>query len=197
VQVARDLTMWQELATEPVAFDVTDARSKLRIKLESAVAERDTQEQQKERAYDAVRRLQELTAPLNDGLISLYRRTVVDSPSDEMIHNILKSHYRGRDLLFRWQRCTFVAPFDRPLSTTLRMSRCLELFDDGALRLLLMVHVGPEGVMGTFFDWQLGVRSAPVGSVEAEKMLEDGVRDLSEALKKAVDVFVEKQPDPQ
>jgi hypothetical protein len=51
--------------------------------------------------------------------------------------------------------------------------------------------------MGTFFDWQLGVRSAPVGSVEAEKMLEAGVRDLSEALKKAVDVFVEKQPDPQ
>jgi serine/threonine protein kinase len=196
-QVARDLTTWQELATKPVAFDVTDARSKLRIKLESAVAERDTQEQQKELAYDAVHRLQELTGPLNDGLRSLYKRTVVDSQSDEMTHNILKSHYRWRDLLFRWQRCTFVAPFDRPRSTTLRMSRCLELFDDGTLRLLLMVHVGPEGVIGTFFDWQSEVRSAPVGSVEAEKMLEDGIRDLSDALKKAVDVFVEKQPDPQ
>jgi hypothetical protein len=43
---------------------------------------------------------------------------------------------------------------------------------------------------------QLGVRSAPVGSVEAEKMLEDEDRDLSEALKKTVDVFVEKQRDP-
>jgi len=60
-----------------------------------------------------------------------------------------------------------------------------------------MVHVGPEGVMGTDFDSQLEIRSAPVGSVEAEKMLEDGVRDLSEALKAGVDIFVEKQPDPQ
>jgi hypothetical protein len=40
--------------------------------------------------------------------------------------------------------------------------------------------------MGKFFDWQSGVRSAPVGSVEAEKMLEDGVRDRPDALKKAV-----------
>jgi serine/threonine protein kinase len=196
-QVARDLTMWQELASKPVAFDVSDARSKLRIKLQSAVAEQATQEQQKELAYAAVRRLQELTAPLNDGLKNLYRRTVVDSQSDKMTNNILKSHHHGQDLLFRWQRCTFVAPFNRPGSTTLRMSRCLELFDDGTLRLRLMVHVGPEGVMGTFFDSQFEVRSAPVGSVEAEKMLEDGVRDISEALKTAVDVFVEKQPDPQ
>jgi hypothetical protein len=57
-----------------------------------------------------------------------------------------------------------------------------------------MVHVGPEGVMGTDFDSQLAIRSAPVGSVEAEKMLEDGVADLAAALKAGIEVFVEKQP---
>jgi serine/threonine protein kinase len=197
-QVARDLASWQELASEPVAFDVSDARARLRTKLEGAIAEQDTREQQKEFALAAVRRLQELTAPLNDGLKSLYGRTRVDSQSDDLTKNLLKTHHHyGQDLVFRWQRCTFVAPFDGPVSTTLRMSRCLELFDDGTLRLLLMVFVGPEGVMGTYFDSQLEVRSAPVGSVEAEKMLEDGVRDLSDALKTGIDVFIEKQPEPQ
>jgi len=198
-QVARDLASWRDLATQPVAFDVTEARARLRIKLQNEIVHQNTHEQQKELAYAAVRRLQELTAPLNDGLKSLYERTRIDSQSDEMTKNILKTHHHfgQQELLFRWQRCTFVAPFEGSVSTTLRMSRCLELFDDGALRLLLMVFVGPEGVMGAYYDSQLPIRSAPVGSVEAEKMLEDGMRDLSEALKTGIDVFVDKQPDPQ
>lgn len=196
-QVARDLILWHALATEGVAFDISEARARLRTKLESAIAEQDTREQQKELAYAAVRRLQELTEPLNVGLKSLYQRAQIDSQSDEMTRNILKTHHHyGREVVFRWQRCTFVAPFDRPGATTLRMSRCLELFDDGTLQLLMLVHVGPEGVMGTYFDANLEVRSAPVGSVEASKMLEDGIADLSSALQHAVDVFVEKQPDP-
>jgi hypothetical protein len=195
-QIARDFAAWNELASEPVAFDISDARVRLRAKLQGAIAAQDTREEQKELAYAAVRRLQELTVSLNEGLKSLYSRTVIDSQSDEMTRNLLKTHHHyGQDLVLRWQRCTFVAPFDQPGSATLRMSRCLELFDDGTLRLLLMVHVGPEGVMGTYFDSQLEIRSAPVGSVEADKMLEDGVRDLSDALKTAVDVFVERQPD--
>jgi hypothetical protein len=131
-------------------------------------------------------------------LKNLYERTRIDTQSDTLTRNLLKTQFHhGQDLVFRWQRCTFVAPFEGLTATTLRMSRCLELFDDGTLRLLLMVFVGPEGVMGTYFDSQLEVRSAPVGSVEAEKMLEDGISDLSEALKTGIDVFVEKQPDQQ
>jgi serine/threonine protein kinase len=197
-QVARDLAAWGALATEPVPFDVTDARARLRIKLQNEIAQQDTHEQQKEMALAAVRRLQVLTGPLNDGLKNLYERTRIDTQSDTLTRNLLKTQFHhGQDLVFRWQRCTFVAPFEGLTATTLRMSRCLELFDDGTLRLLLMVFVGPEGVMGTYFDSQLEVRSAPVGSVEAEKMLEDGISDLSEALKTGIDVFVEKQPDQQ
>jgi serine/threonine protein kinase len=197
-QVALDLAAWSDLATMPTEFDISHARARLHAKLRSTIAEQDTREQMKELAYAAIRRLQELTGPLNDGLKTLYSRAVVDSQSDDLTRNILKTHHHyGKELLHRWQRCTLLAPFDRPGSSTLRMGRCLELFDDGTLRLLLMVHVGPEGVMGTDFDSRLEVRSAPVGSVEAEKMLEIGIRDLSEALKTGIDVFVEKQPDPE
>jgi len=197
-QVARDLKAWNDLAAEPIVLDVSDARARLRAKLHATMTEQDTREQQKELAYAAIRHLQELTTPLNYALKSLYSRTAIDTQSDEMTRNLLKTHHHGgQDLVLRWQRCTFVAPFDRAMSATLRMSRCLELFDDGTLRLHLMVYVGPEGTMGSDFHWQSSDRSAPAGSVEAEKMLEDGISELTEALKAGIDVLVDKQPDPQ
>jgi serine/threonine protein kinase len=195
-QVARDLATWHELSSEPVAFDVSDARSRVRTKLEKAISEQDTQEQRKDLTHAAIRRLQELTAPLNEGLKSLHPRTKVDSQSDEMTRNILKTHY-GKEVVFRWFRTTIVAPFDDwPGSTALKMGRSVELFDDGVIQLRLMVHVGPQGLMGTDFDWTLGETSAPVGSVQAEKVLEDGIRELTDALKRGVEVFVEKLPEP-
>jgi serine/threonine protein kinase len=195
-QVTRDLGTWHELSSEPVAFDVSDARSRVRTKLEKAISEQDTQEQRKDLTHAAIRRLQVLTAPLNEGLKSLHPRTKVDSQSDEMTRNILKTHF-GKEVVFRWFRTTIVAPFDDwPGSTALRMARSVELFDDGLIQLRLMVNVGPQGVMGTDFDWTSGETSAPLGSVEAEKMLEDGIRELTEALKRGVEVFVEKLPDP-
>jgi serine/threonine protein kinase len=196
-QLARDLVSWHELSSEPVAFDVSDARSRVRTKLEKAISEQDTQEQRRDLAHAAIRRLQELTAPLNEGLKSLHPRTHVDSASDEMTRNLLRTHY-GKEVSFRWFRCTIVAPFDDfPGSTALKMGRSVELFNDGDLQLRLMVHVGPQGVMGTDFDWVLDDRSAPVGSVEAEKMLDDGVRELTDALKRGVEVFVDNLPDAQ
>ena len=195
-QVARDLAVWQDLASEPVVLDVSEARARLRDKLEPQMAEQDTLEQRKDLAYAAVCRLQKLTAPLNEALKNLYGRTQVDSATDELTQNIVRSQpVWGQDIQFRWQRCTLVAPMGRPVSMTLRMSRCLELVEDGSLRLHLLVLVGPEGVFGTEFSWQADTRSAPVGSVEAEQMLEEGVRDLADALAKALDVFVDRLPD--
>lgn len=195
-QVARDLAAWQELASGPVALDVSGARARLRQKLNPHIAEQDTLEHRKDLAHAAVRQLQGLTAPLNEALKSLNGRTKVDSASDELTQNTVRSRSAWRQKVeFRWQRCTIVAPMDRPVSTTLRMSRCLELIDDGSLRLHLLVLVGPEGVFGTDYRWQAKTRSAPVGSVEAEKMLEDGVKELAEALADGIEVFVEKLPD--
>ena len=100
----------------------------------------------------------------------------------------------SRDIIFRWNRCTLVAPFRRPSSVTLRMSRSVELFSDGDFVLRLWVHVGPEKTMGSFFDWQSPDLSAPVGSVELEKMLQDGVAELAQGLRQGVEAFVEHLP---
>lgn len=197
-QVARDLLAWNELASDPVAFDVSDVRSRLRAKLESAMSEQDIEEQRKEMALAAVRRLQGLTAPLNDGLKGLYPRAQIDSQSDDLTRNTVKSFSGyGYRMDFRWHRCTLLAPFERTGAMTLRMSRSLELRSDGMLMLNMMVHVGPEGVMGNAFYWQMQERSAPAGTVEVEKMLEDALHELSDALRKGIDVFVDQLPDPE
>ena len=77
---------------------------------------------------------------------------------------------------------------------TLRMGRSLELLDDGSLVLHLMVDVGPNGVMATDFNWNPTASSAPVGTVEAEQMLQDGVRGLTDALREGIGVFVDQLP---
>jgi hypothetical protein len=196
-QVARDLTAWQALASKPVVLDVAEARSGLRAKLASAIAEQDTKAQRKDLALAAVRRLQELTAPLNQALKDLWPGAIIDSSTDKMTTNLLKSHrgLGGPQVEFRWHRCTVVAPLEGPLAMTLRMSRSLELVDDGSLLLHLMVDVGPEGVMGTDYNWHRPVASAPVGTVEAERMLEEGAHELTDALKDGIAVLVDKLPD--
>lgn len=196
-QVARDLSLWHELEERPVPFDISESRIRLRAKLESRIAEQDTLERYKELAQAAVRRLQEQTAPLNAGLKDLYGRTEIDSATDKLTQNILKTYLptARHELSFRWQRCTRVVPFDLAGGEALRMSRAVELFSDGTLVLLLMVDVSPEGVMGNHFLWRFDYRSAPVGSVEAEKMIDDGVRQMTEALKQGVEVFIEQLPD--
>jgi hypothetical protein len=75
------------------------------------------------------------------------------------------------------------------------MGRSIELRDDGLILLHLMVDIGLEGVMETFYHWEMDARSALAGSIEAEKMLEAGVDELSAALKQGIDVFVEHVPD--
>jgi hypothetical protein len=79
---------------------------------------------------------------------------------------------------------------------TLRVSRALELFEDGSLYLHLLVLVAPEGVAGQAFSWQPGRNlKAPVGSIEAAKMLEDAVAELMLQVPPALEVLIEKLPD--
>jgi serine/threonine protein kinase len=194
-QVARALEAWRVLSAQPVPFDMSDARARLRAKLASAISQTDEQARRKEQAYAAVRRLQELTAPLNDELKALYpERVQIDLQTDDATRNYLLSR-NSRNVAFQWQRCSLVAPFDGPMATELKMSRALELHDDGQLHLRLMVSVAPQRTFGSDFNWMSQNRSAPVGSVEATKLLEDGIAELAETVRQAVEVLIEKLPE--
>ena len=114
-----------------------------------------------------------------------------------MTTNLLKSRggFGTPEPVFRWHRCTLVRPVGGPVTIVLRMSRSLELMTDGTLRLHLMVHVGPDGVMATMYSWHRPAASAMVGTVEAERMLDEGIRELVDSLQQGIDIFVEQMPD--
>lgn len=195
-EVARDLVGWSKLATETPTLDVSDVRSRMRAKISRAMDEQNTLEEQKEMAFAAVRRLQELTAPINEELNRLHSGTQVDSMSDQMTANILKGHHPGHRVMWDWRRCTIVAPIVGPMAMALKVSRAVELLDDGTLHLYMMVLVAPQGTAGSRFHWGLDpTLSAPVGTVAAEQMLDDAVQQLAIAVRQGAEVLVEELPD--
>jgi serine/threonine protein kinase len=196
-QVARDLKAWLELSDEAVAVDFAEARSRLRQKLEGELARQDRAQQRLDLAHAAIRRLQALTAPLNESLRDLSDRTRVDAMTDKMTDNLLQTRIQtAARIVFRWQRCTLVAPVEGFHPLTLKMGRSLELTEAGRLLLHLMVFVGEEGLMGgNTFMWRPDVKSAPVGTAELDKMLDEAIAELTDALQQGVAFLVDQLPE--
>ena len=60
----------------------------------------------------------------------------------------------------------------------------------------MMVLVAPQRTMGHRFHWGLSpTQATPVGSVEAERMIDDAVAQLAVAVRRGVEVLVEELPD--
>jgi serine/threonine-protein kinase len=197
--VAEDLLIWQQLSVDRPVLDVTEVRSRLHEKMRSELAEQDRQDQLKEQALASVRRMQELTRPLNEALKQVHPRAELDATDDELIQNILRTpRVSGTpDITFRWQRTSRIGVGEFPRQYLLRMGRSLELAAEGVLILRTMLHVGLDGVMQNDFHWQSAAPKAPVGSVAAEKLLENGIAELAARLQEALNVFVEKAPSPK
>lgn len=195
-EVAAELAGWLDLSGRIPAVDFQEAGARLRAKLSRTMARQDALAERKEDAFAAVRRLQELTVPLNETLKGIYRNAQIDTESDELTRNGLRSSpalgEMGID--FRWQRCTIVAP-EKRLSLALRMGRTLELREDGMLLLYLLVDVRMLDNAASVFSWQPGEFSAPVGTVTVEKMLEDAVAALGTALSDGIRAFADHLPD--
>lgn len=195
-QVVRDLHAWQTLAGEQAPLDLSQAGARLKEKLAGELAARERSASNKELAFAAIRRLQELTQPLNQALKDLHSATQIDTIDDKYTNNILKTlHETGaREIELNWARCTRVPTGPDYRQYQLRMGRGLELGSDGVLIFRAFVDVGYHSLGGSDFHWQSADREAPVGSLEADRMLEEGVTELAEQLREAVDVFVEKVP---
>lgn len=195
-QVARDLRAWQQLAAEAPAVDVTQASAQLREKLAGELAASERRESNKEQALIAVRRLQELTAPLNDALKRLHPNTEIDVVDDKLTNNTLQTFVEtgAREVEWRWIRCTRVPVGPDYNRYSLRMGRGLELTSDGAVIFRAMVDVSYPEVGGSDFYWESGEHEAPVGTIEADRMLEEAVGELGQQLEQAIPVFVENAP---
>lgn len=195
-QVSGDLRAWQDLTAQPLAVDLSQAGARLREKLAHELAAGERRATNKEHALVAVRRLQELTAPLNEALKRLHPDTEVDVMDDKYTTNMLKTHVEtgAREIEWRWTRCTRVPTGPQHHRYSLRMGRGLELGSDGTLIFRAFIDVGHPTIGGNDFYWESREREAPTGSIEAERVLQQAVAELGDQLQRAVEVFVEKTP---
>lgn len=191
-EVAADLKSWQQLSAEAPRLDVSQIAARLRAGMAAELSEEEVQAERKERAFAAIRRLQELTAPLNEALASLRPGAELDRQDDKQTQNLLRTHgHMGAPpVAFRWQRCSRIWTGPVYHRFVLKMSRSLELLESGELVLRTMVDVGYEQAMQTEYHWASGEWVAPVGSIQAEKMIEDGIAELAEKLREGIEAFV-------
>jgi serine/threonine protein kinase len=195
-QVARDLRAWQTLNAEAPPVDLSQAGAQLREKLAGELVAGERRESNKEQAIATVRRLQELIAPLNRALTQLHPNTEIDVMDDKLTNNMLKTFGEtgAREIEWRWTRCTRVPVGPEHHRYSLRMGRGLELTGDGALIFRALIDISYPSLGGSDFFWQSGEREAPVGTIEADRMLQDAVMEVEQQLEKAVAVFVDKAP---
>jgi hypothetical protein len=195
-QIANDLVIWLELSREPTVLDVSDIRSRLRVKMAVELQEIDAEARKRELGYAAVRRLTEMVAPFNAALLEIHPLAQIDTIGDRLSENQVLSlrHMGSPTFLLRWQRCSMIGGRDPHRRYVLRLSRGLELEEGGKLAVRFMVDVGLDGLMHTDFSWVSAPYEAPVDSVALERAFEQAIADLSERFEEGLRVFEEKMP---
>ena len=195
-QIAADLTAWRELG-RTATVDVSALAAQLRAKMEREIAAEDLLEQRRELALAAVRRLQELCRPLNDALRSAHPRPQLDIPGDGYARNVLHTprSWGGPEITFAYDRVSKIGSGEQPRRFELSFGRGLELTADGTLIFRAFLLVGLNRTLGSAYSWTSEALEAPVGSVESERMLEEGVAVLAEKVQEGLAVFVAELPE--
>jgi serine/threonine protein kinase len=195
-QIAADLTAWRELG-ETATIDVSALAARLRAKMEREIAAEDLLEQRRELALAAVRRLQELCRPLNEALRSAHPRPQLDIRGDQWARNVLHTprSWGAPDIIFTYDRVSKIGSGEEPRRFEFSFGRSLELTADGTLIFRAFVLVGLNRTLGSAYSWTSEALEAPVGSVESERMLEEGVAVLAEKVQEGLAVFVAELPE--
>lgn len=192
-QVERDLHGWPELGQGKVLVDLSAARQRLRESLRHEFDAEEEKERMIGQASMAAGAIEDKTLSIHEELLSFFPAAQVSLGYDKMTENLVRGRYFGRRVIWDWRRCTLVGPLPGRAGErrALRMSRVLELLDDGHLHVHLMIHVGREGLMGADYHWVPSEElSARVGSIEADLMLERAVEMLAKEVGPAVDALV-------
>jgi len=192
-EVADDLAAWHGLGQRAFAIDVSKVGAELRRRLEGQIAKEDLADQRRELALEAARKLQELVRPLNEALQHVMPRAEIGMSGESSARALLHSpDAMGRELIvWRHDRTSRISAGQVvPLDFSFGVG--LDLTESGTLVFRTYVLVARRAVMGNDFFWQPPPAEAPVGSVAADRMLEDRVAAIGEPFKAGLEVFVEK-----
>jgi hypothetical protein len=191
--VAGDLRAWSQLAREPVSLDVRARRQALQEAMASEFAAADLLDQRKELAIVAMRRMNELFVPLNEALKGVHPRAQIDINADRFTQNMLstRASLQSDEIVSKFQRLSQITSGPDYDVFALRLGRSLELTLSGALIFRSYVDVGDPKTSLTKFTWNSKDHRAPVGSVQADVMLEKAIAATASKLDEGIDAFID------
>ncbi len=171
-QFATELRTWQQLSTTSPAIDVAGHAARLRERMRGEIDGEDVQAERKRLALATVRTLQQACRSLDDALKAIHPRPELDIVGDKLTNTMLHLTHRTRDAAFSYERTSKIASRLDLRRYVVAYGRGLDLLEDGEVVLGAYVIVHFEKVMGSDFHWSSGDRSAPAGSIEAERTVQ-------------------------
>lgn len=193
-QFAAELRAWQTLSTTGPVIDIASHAERIREKMRGEIDAEDVLRERKRLALATVRTLQEACRPLDDALRAIHPGPELDIVADKLTNTELHLGHRTRDSVFSYERTSKIASRLDLRRYVVAYGRGLDLLEDGDVVLGAYVIVHYEKVLGVDFHWSSGERSAPAGSIEAERAIQQLVSELAVELNKAIAVFAEKVP---
>lgn len=193
-QFAAELRAWQALSTISPAIDIASHARRLREKMRGEIDAEDVLAERKRLALATVRSLQMACRPLDDALKAIHPRPELDIVGDKLTNTELHLTHRTREAVFSYERTSKIASRLDLRRYVVAYGRGLDLLEDGEVVLGAYIIVHFEKVLGVDFHWSAGERSAPAGSIEAERAIQQLVTELAAELDKAIAVFAEKVP---
>jgi serine/threonine protein kinase len=195
-EVVDELTAWQQREVTQMEIDLAEQRAILHAKLAPQLAQLNLKDKRKDEALAAIRTVQERSKPLIEQLRGLYPNVEVGG-YDKMSETLLMlDHIRWAEKPeHEWSRAVLVVIGDNPAnSLKVHMAQASVLYSDGTLFVKWILYVGWDYGGGTSFrDEKL--LSAPVGSIQQEKMIDEALSSLAERLVEAVKALAEAVPD--
>jgi serine/threonine protein kinase len=191
-QVARDLGLWAELVGTPAVVKLGDIHERVRKALQVQISQDHLRSCRLEQAQIAIRRVSDLMRPLNEALQAIHPQARINEIGDRSCRELLRippTFRRQPSLLYRYH-CSHIVggPSHRPL--TLKVGRGVELMEDGALAIKTMISCGYENISPVNYFWLSEPRTAPVGSIEAEQMLQSAVQELADRMPEGLEAFL-------
>jgi hypothetical protein len=190
--IASDLRAWLTLPIEQQDFDLTEAAASVRKSLGQEIGQAERVARWKDAAQAAIRRYEELVAPLNATMRAADPRArigAIDSLTDGWLK--FPEFVGSPEVLLHWTRASMISA-GSPLPYVLRMGRGIELIEEGSVVIRALLNLGLEEIGGSDQHWLAPERVVPAGSTEQEAAVREVTVELAEQLRLGMQIFAKK-----
>jgi serine/threonine protein kinase len=189
-EVANELAAWLETAVSVDLHIDDELVKRLRAGLESEILATEVRGHWRNAALGSIRQFQEKFRAINETLRTIRNDAEINAQNDEQAENLLKVREFQRQSILRTVRTSRIFSGDpRRHPLEMKVAWSIELCDDGRIHINGFVIVGRSGLMSGAEHWETEDRSAPVESIEVDRIIDESISQLSELVATGLEHF--------